>query len=58
MYAAGASLFDIAAGTNGNYGGTYLCTGEVGYDGPTGSGTPNNTSAFGAAAAQIGRAHV
>jgi hypothetical protein len=27
-------------------GGSYLCTGVVGYDGPTGNGTPNGTTAF------------
>jgi hypothetical protein len=25
----------------------YFCNGEVGYDGPTGLGTPNGTAAFG-----------
>jgi subtilase family serine protease len=40
------SLFDVTTGKNGNCGGTYLCTGAAGYDGPTGLGTPNGTSAF------------
>jgi subtilase family serine protease len=36
------SLFnDIVSGTNGSCGGTYLCTGAPGYDGPTGVGSPN-----------------
>ena len=39
-------LFDVTSGTNGSCGGTYLCTGAVGYDGPTGLGTPNGTTAF------------
>jgi hypothetical protein len=33
-------LFDVTTGSNGNCG-SYLCTAEVGYDGPTGLGTPN-----------------
>jgi subtilase family serine protease len=45
-YSHTSSLFDVTSGSNGNCGGTYLCTGEVGYDGPTGNGTPNGTSAF------------
>ncbi|HEX8966837.1 MAG TPA: hypothetical protein VF937_03090, partial [Chloroflexota bacterium] len=52
IYAAsGGSLFDIISGSNGTCGGSYLCTGETGYDGPTGNGTPNNTTAFTSAAA-------
>jgi len=45
-YTTGASLFDITSGNNGSCAGTYLCTGGTGYDGPTGNGTPNGTSAF------------
>jgi subtilase family serine protease len=37
---------DVTSGSNGNCGGTYLCTGVVGYDGPTGLGTPNGTTSF------------
>ena len=40
------SLFDVTSGSNGSCGGAYLCTGEVGYDGPTGNGTPNGTAGF------------
>ena len=42
------NLHDITSGNNGNCGVTYpyLCTAEVGYDGPTGLGTPNGSSAF------------
>ncbi|MDQ1601448.1 MAG: hypothetical protein QOD68_2922 [Actinomycetota bacterium] len=46
------SLYDVTSGSNGrcvhgkNTTGAYLCTGVVGYDGPTGNGTPNGTAAF------------
>jgi subtilase family serine protease len=40
------ALFDVTSGSNGSCGGTYYCTAKVGYDGPTGLGTPNGTSAF------------
>jgi hypothetical protein len=39
-------LFDVIGGANGSCG-TYLCRGIVGFDGPTGLGTPNGTTAFG-----------
>jgi hypothetical protein len=39
-------LNDITSGTNGSCGGSYLCTGGVGYDGPTGWGTPKGIGAF------------
>ena len=45
-YANAGSLYDVASGSNGSCGGTYLCTGAAGYDGPTGNGTPNGTGAF------------
>ena len=45
-YAHLSGLFDVTSGSNGNCGGTYLCTGKAGYDGPTGLGTPNGTTAF------------
>jgi hypothetical protein len=41
-----SSLFDVTSGSNDTCGNSYLCTGEVGYDGPTGNGTPNGTGAF------------
>ena len=44
-YANTGALFDVTSGSNGNCG-TYLCTAAAGYDGPTGLGTPNGTSAF------------
>ncbi len=50
-YAKPAQLNDVTSGTNGSCGGSYLCTGKVGYDGPTGLGTPISTGAFGTGAA-------
>jgi subtilase family serine protease len=38
-------LHDIVTGSNGTCG-TYLCNAGVGYDGPTGLGTPNGTAGF------------
>jgi subtilase family serine protease len=47
-YAHVSSLNDVTSGTNGCRRRTvrYLCTGVVGYDGPTGFGTPIGTAAF------------
>lgn len=45
-YNAVTALFDVTSGSNGSCGGTYLCTGTGGYDGPSGLGTPNGTTAF------------
>ena len=45
-YANPGALFDVTSGSNGSCGGSYLCTAKVGYDGPTGLGTPNGTGAF------------
>ena len=45
-YANPGALFDVTSGSNGNCGGSYLCTAGPGYDGPTGLGTPNGTGAF------------
>jgi subtilase family serine protease len=45
-YGHTGSLFDVTSGSNGSCGGSYLCTARPGYDGPTGLGTPNGTSAF------------
>jgi subtilase family serine protease len=39
-------LNDITSGSNGSCSPAYLCTGEVGYDGPTGWGTPNGIGAY------------
>lgn len=46
IYSHTSRLNDVTSGSNGSCGGTYLCTGEPGYDGPTGWGTPNGTGAF------------
>jgi len=45
-YSRTASLFDVVSGSNGSCGGSYLCTALLGYDGPTGNGTPNGITAF------------
>ena len=45
-YSHTSSLFDVTSGSNGSCGGSYLCTGLAGFDGPTGNGTPNGTGAF------------
>ena len=45
-YTNTASLNDVISGSNGSCGGTYFCTAGVGYDGPTGLGTPKGTNAF------------
>ncbi|MGI8587412.1 MAG: S53 family peptidase [Chloroflexia bacterium] len=45
-YSHTGSLFDVTSGSNGSCGGSYLCTGKTGYDGPTGNGTPNGTGGF------------
>ncbi len=45
-YAHTGNLNDVTSGSNGSCSPAYLCTGEVGYDGPTGLGTPNGLTAF------------
>ena len=45
-YGHPSAMFDVLSGSNGNCGGSYLCTSMAGYDGPTGLGSPNGTSAF------------
>ncbi|MGW5258130.1 S53 family peptidase [Streptomyces sp. NPDC004012] len=46
-YAAGTSaLNDVTSGSNGSCSTSYFCTARSGYDGPTGWGTPEGTSAF------------
>jgi subtilase family serine protease len=45
-YANTGALNDVTSGSNGSCGGSYLCTAGAGYDGPTGLGTPNGTTAF------------
>ncbi|MDT4938459.1 MAG: hypothetical protein QOG80_2130 [Pseudonocardiales bacterium] len=46
LYPNRSALNDVVAGSNGSCGGSYLCTGTAGYDGPTGNGTPNGTTGF------------
>ncbi len=45
-YTHTSSLNDVTSGSNGSCGGSYLCTGMAGFDGPTGLGTPKGTGAF------------
>jgi subtilase family serine protease len=45
-YGHTGSLFDVTSGSNGSCSGSSLCTAGHGYDGPTGLGTPNGTTAF------------
>jgi subtilase family serine protease len=45
-YAHTSNLYDVTSGSNGTCTKAYLCHGEVGYDGPTGWGTPHGTGAF------------
>jgi subtilase family serine protease len=45
-YAHSSSLFDIVSGSNGTCTISYLCNAGVGYDGPSGLGTPNGIGAF------------
>jgi hypothetical protein len=47
IYARTKNLYDVTSGSNGTCDPDYLCTGEVGYDGPTGNGTPKGIRAFG-----------
>jgi subtilase family serine protease len=49
-YANPGTLYDVTSGSNGRCvrgktGSPYLCNGAVGFDGPTGLGTPNGTVA-------------
>jgi subtilase family serine protease len=46
-YAHTGSLNDVTSGSNGSCSTSYLCRAGTGYDGPTGLGTPNGTTAFG-----------
>ena len=42
-YSSTGLLYDVVSGSNGSCGGSYLCAGGPGYDGPTGLGTPSGT---------------
>jgi hypothetical protein len=46
LYHAPMDLYDVTSGSNGTCSPSYLCTAEVGYDGPTGLGTPDGITAF------------
>jgi hypothetical protein len=46
LYAHTSNLFDVTSGADGSCSPAYLCTGQAGYDGPTGLGTPNGVTAF------------
>ena len=54
IYQHTSSLFDVTSGADGSCSPAYLCTGETGYDGPTGWGTPNGVTAFTSGAATTG----
>jgi subtilase family serine protease len=43
-----SSLYNVSSGSNGSCSPTWLCTGQSGFNGPTGLGTPNGTTAFAA----------
>ncbi|HEY2272132.1 MAG TPA: putative Ig domain-containing protein [Jatrophihabitantaceae bacterium] len=46
-YAHTGNLNDVTSGNNGTCSPSLLCTAATGWDGPTGLGTPNGTTAFG-----------
>lgn len=46
-YAHTGNLYDVTSGSNGSCSPSTLCKGGAGWDGPTGLGTPNGTTAFG-----------
>jgi subtilase family serine protease len=48
LYQHTANFYDVTSGSDGACSPAYLCTGEVGYDGPTGLGTPHGVAAFSA----------
>jgi len=45
-YSHTSFFFDVTSGSNGSCGGSYLCTGVISYDGPTGLGTPKGAGGF------------
>jgi subtilase family serine protease len=51
LYEHSSAFFDVTLGSNGTCSTrekkAYFCHGEVGYDGPTGLGTPNGITGFG-----------
>jgi hypothetical protein len=51
-YAHQGNLFDVTTGSNGSCSPTQLCHAGTGWDGPTGLGTPNGSTAFGTGGGQ------
>jgi hypothetical protein len=51
-----AALYDVVSGSNGSCGGTTECKAVVGYDGPTGVGSPLGLKAFSLAGAPVNTA--
>jgi len=47
LYSHRSALNDVTSGSNGICTVVYLCNAQIGYDGPTGLGTPQGTGAFG-----------
>jgi IPT/TIG domain len=47
LYSHTVGLNDVTSGSNGSCAGSALCTAKVGWDGPTGLGTPDGINAFG-----------
>ncbi|NUR32085.1 MAG: peptidase S8 [Catenulispora sp.] len=45
-YSHSGSFFDVTSGSNGSCSPSQLCTARVGWDGPTGLGTPNGVGGF------------
>ncbi|HKN51041.1 MAG TPA: putative Ig domain-containing protein [Amycolatopsis sp.] len=45
-YSHTGNLYDVTSGSNGSCSPSVLCTAGAGWDGPTGLGTPNGTTAF------------
>jgi len=45
-YTHASALTDVTSGSNGSCSPSQLCTARVGWDGPTGLGTPNGVGAF------------
>ena len=45
-YSHTSALYDVTSGSNGSCPFAYWCNAGVGYDGPTGLGTPNGITAF------------
>lgn len=46
LYANRSALFDVTSGSNGTCATPYFCNAGIGYDGPTGLGTPDGIAAF------------